>query len=289
VSGRSATWRAVGGLVLVAVLVFSAAAASAQDFRIYSQNLLRFGHGSRTATQCAEVGAHIPTVDIILIQELMVATTPCTNVTLIPGTYVWVSPGPYGRSSYKEYYGFLYSSTARTNGPTIAPAAGPVMLGAGAGYMRPPQGILFQVTPHGSTNPKYVWVANAHLLWGGSNPRDRRAEATALALFFTQMQTLQNAATGQAYSANVIIGGDWNLSATDQGFGNLTTAGATIEPNVQTSLNRTGGLSQPYDHFVHSGTVALANIATFSGSGTVQQWRAGVSDHLGIQADVSLP
>jgi endonuclease/exonuclease/phosphatase family metal-dependent hydrolase len=287
VSGRSAIWRAVSGSLLGAFLLLSAAQACAQDFKIYSQNLLRFGHGRRTDTQCTEVGAHIPTVDIILIQELMVATTPCSSPATIPGTYVWRAEGPYGRGSYREYYGFLYSSTARTNGPTIA--LGPVKASAVGNYIRPPQGLLFQVTPHGSTAAKFVWVADAHLLWGGSSPGPRRTEAGLVAAFFTYMETLQNSTTGLAYSDNVIIAGDWNLPATDQGFGNLTTAGAAIQPNVKTSLNRAGDLSQPYDHFVTSGTVTLTNITTFQGASTRQDWRDDVSDHLGIEADVSLP
>lgn len=294
-SGRGAIWRAVGGLVLVAVLAFSAAAASAQDLIIYSQNLLRFGHGSRTATQCAAVGAHIPDVDIILIQELMVATTPCANVNLIPGTYVWNAQGPYGRSSYKEYYGFLYSSTPRANGPKIVFTTTTASAGTTTQYMRPPQGLLFQVFPFDtstnlpSTTGKYLWVANAHLIWGGSSPVQRRAEATNVATFFTFMQGVQNATTGTAWTTNVLIGGDWNLAATDTGFGALTTAGATIQPNVKTSLNPAGALSQPYDHFITSGTVTLSNIVTFQGAGSLPTWRTTVSDHLGIQAGVSLP
>ena len=289
-SVRIETLRTKGGalfcaIVALAALVLTAAPARAQDFKIYSQNLLRFGHGSRTATQCSEVGAHIPTVDIILIQELMKSATPCTS-SVLPGTYVWRPVGPYGRGSYLEYYGFLYSSTPRTGGPTVA--LGAVTAGAVGNYIRPPQGLLFDITPNGSTTVKHVWVANAHLLWGGSSPGPRRAEAALVAGFFTYMETLQDS-NGLVYSANVIIGGDWNLPATDQGFGNLTTAGATIQPNVPTSLNRTGATSQPYDHFVTSGTVTLTNIATFAGSGTMLQWRQDVSDHLGIQADVSLP
>ena len=283
VSVPGAMWRAIGATFLCAILVLSAAPARAQDLIIYSQNLLRFGHGSRTATQCAAVGAHIPDVDIILIQELMVATTPCANVNLIPGTYVWNAPGPYGRSSYKEYYGFLYSSTPRANGPRIVFTTVTGSAGNTTVYMRPPQGLLFQVFPFDSstnlpsTTGKYLWVANAHLIWGGSNPGQRRAEATNVALFFTAMQAVQNPTAGTAWTTNVLIGGDWNLAATDTGFNALTTAGATIQPNVKTSLNPAGALSQPYDHFITSGTVTLSNITTFQGAGSLPTWRTTVS------------
>jgi len=286
---RQGMWRAVCGGVFVAALIVSAAPVHAEDFILYSQNILRFGHGSRTATQCTAIGNYLPNIDIMLIQELMVSTTPCT-ASVLPGTYAWKALGPYGKGSYYEYYGFLYSSTARKNGPTIA-LGGQTANAIPGLYMRPPQGVLFKVTPNGSTTAKYVWIANFHLVWGSGGVGPRRAEATASAGFFSYMATLQDPSTSKPYSANVIIAGDWNLPTTDTGFTAYATSNpvGSVQQTAQTSLNRTGGLSQSYDHFVTSPTVTLSSVSTVGFTGNTPLWRQTVSDHLGIQAGVTLP
>src|SRR5258708_1490468 len=63
---RSAAARVLAvGALAVLVAVGAATPASAADFILYSQNLLRFGHGSKTATKCTELANKIGAVDVI--------------------------------------------------------------------------------------------------------------------------------------------------------------------------------------------------------------------------------
>jgi endonuclease/exonuclease/phosphatase family metal-dependent hydrolase len=280
---RGLPGRLAAGALAMAV-AFSAAPAGAVDFIIYSQNLLRFGHGSRTGTQCTELATQMAQADIILIQEWMLATTPCTgNNTALPGTYTWRVEGPYGKSTYKEYYTFLYTTTARSGGPTVR-LLSPAAQESQVTYMRPPYAHLFEITPNATTTKKTVWVVNFHAVWGKA-VKQRRDEATNITTFYTYLRKVQ-ATTGTLN--NVIIGGDWNLATTDTGFDALKLANASVIQTDLTSLNRTGGLSQSYDHFVISPTVVTSGLTTIGG-GAAATWRTTVSDHLGIRAEVTLP
>jgi hypothetical protein len=285
ITRRSIASRIAGALAGIAVLL-GAVPASAADFILYSQNILRFGHGKRTATQCAAIGSHILTVDIILIQELMVSTTPCT-ASVLPGTYVWKALGPYGAGSYYEYYGFLYSSTARASGPKVS--LGPKTAAANPNsYSRPPQGILFEIIPNGQTTAKRVWIANFHAVWGKNGITPRRNEATAASTFATFMAGMQDSTTGKPYSTNVIVAGDWNLPATDSGFNGFTNNTYSIQQTALTSIARSGAMSQSYDHFAVSPTITVGTVSTV-GAGNPTTWRQTVSDHLGVQMEVTLP
>lgn len=265
--------------------IFSTQAVAA-DFILYSQNLLRFGHGSKTATKCTALASRLASVDIGVLQEVMVNTTVSTCV--LPGSAAWQTLGPYGNGSYKEYYQVLYRTTPRTGGPTVAYANYYAEASPASAYMRRPVAWLFDVTPAGASTAKKVLIGNYHAIWGKS-VGGRRTEVGNVASFYTALKTIVFGTTSPPTGGYpVIIGGDWNMGATDSGFGNLSTAGAGIAPNVLTSLNRTGGLSQPYDHFVYTPNIALSNTASTPTTG-LPTFRSTVSDHLGIVTEVTLP
>ncbi|MGS0741511.1 hypothetical protein ACVBEF_06725 [Glaciimonas sp. GG7] len=233
------------------------------------------------------------TVDITVLQEVMkevmVADSsgapPCS---VLPGSVGWVSMGPYGKNAYKEYYLTLYRTTPRVGGPTVAYANHAMQATPPDDYMRPPVALLFNITPDGSSIVKQVLIGNFHAVWG-KTVSGRRAEVENVARFYTNLKTATFGNTPPPDAGhNIIIGGDWNMSASDPGFDHLKVAGAVIEPNLLSSLTRAGALSQPYDHFVHTPSVTLANAQVYPATEWVA-WRNHVSDHLGITAEVTLP
>jgi hypothetical protein len=260
--------------------------ASAYDFIIYTQNLLRFGHGSKNANKCTYIDTQMGNVDVAIFQEVMV-NSPTPTCTAVPGTVGWQTLGPFGNGSYKEYYMLMYRSTARTGGPTIAYSGN--YANATASYMRPPVAWLLTVTPNGSSTPKSVLVGDFHTVWG-KTVGGRRTEVTNAAGFYTGLKTQVFGTTAPPSGGySVIIGGDWNLPTTDSGFGALGTAGAVTEPNLASSLTRAGAQSQPYDHFSHTPTMTLGNMTLYPPSASWVWWRQNVSDHLGVTAEVTLP
>ncbi len=285
--------RAIRSILVTVVLSLASVAAPAADFVIYTQNLLHFGQGSaaKTKAKCDAIEAAGRTVDVILLQEVMQKQYPCASV---PAGFVWESYGPLGSTIYKEFYGFLWRVTPRTDGPTITDG-GYYAEAAASKFSRPPRAIFLKVAPHGRTTSYNVWIGNIHTIFG-TKVSDRQKEATATATFFS---SLKDEAAGDVSAPSggfpVIIGGDWNLAAKSQsgklnsGFEALVAAGAGIEPNVLTSLNSKAQRSSAYDHFSFSVEhVTLSNVEVHpAGSNEWKSWRQSVSDHLGVTAEVT--
>lgn len=285
------------GTFLISVLLACAlgiAPARAADFVLYSQNLLRFGQGSRTATKCTAMTNAALGADIIIIQELMTAAYPCGTA---PTNFTFQSFGPLGTTSYKEYYGFLWRSTGSIGHPTVAYTSN-YRQALQSDYMRPPAAMLFQVTT--SSVPAkvvYVWIANIHSVYG-KTITPRRDEATEAGNFF---QLLRTAVISGQTNWNTIIAGDWNLpvrnsaGTLDSGFDWLTARQASGEPaSTATSLTRAGGASSPYDHIIYNVVtsghgITLSNVQLNPLSNlNWPNWRRDVSDHLGVQAEVTI-
>lgn len=278
---------------LALALASGAGHALAQDFILHTQNLLRFGQGATANknAKCTALNTISANVDIIVIQELMQADYPCSAV---PTGFKWESYGPLGPNSYKEYYGFLWRNVPRTNGPTITDGA--LIDSANASsFMRPPYATFLFIQPHGKTVKYGIWIANIHSIWGkGVSPR--KAEATAAAVFFSALKKSPAGST-QPPKPNgfpVIIAGDWNLPArnkygtTNSGFDDLVSAGASIEPNVPTSLTKAGKGSSPYDHFAFTySSLKIATPTLYPVPTSWATWRSTVSDHLGVQVGVT--
>lgn len=280
--------------VFAGLLVFLSALASSADFIIYTQNLLRFGHGGAAKTQakCDAVDRVSQRVDVIVIQEVMQQAYPCASV---PTGFTWESYGPLGASSYKEYYGFLWRHAARSGGPTIT-HGGYYMSAEPAYFARPPHAILLNINPNGSTTTYYIWIGNIHSVFG-SRVAERRAEATAAATFFSALKGAGTADISVPVGGfPVIIAGDWNLAVRNKsgklnpGFEALAAAGANIEPNIRTSLTSTGAPSSAYDHFAFTAAkITLSNITLYpDNSSDWPSWRGTVSDHLGVIAEVTV-
>jgi len=285
------------GLALALAGVGLPAAAQAQSFTILTQNVLRFGHGSRLLNQCNAITTASATVDIIVMQEVMASGYPClaannkkgVNVPL-PPNFAYATSAAKGRSSYIEYYGILYRTNQRNN-TQITLLGQDDALSTTATFMRPPYGARFQVTDNSTSTPKScnVWIVDIHSIFG-PNLAGRQAEAAAMRGIYRNLMARNNGA--------VIVAGDWNVPADDAtGFGWVATNNAAIQPNVLTSLTSAGAPSSAYDHAINtsnSSTPPSITIAqtggswTYTGAYSMAQWRTNVSDHMGVKATVSL-
>lgn len=285
------------GLALALAAWLLPAAAQAQTFTILSQNMLRFGHGSKLLAQCNAITTASATVDIIVLQEVMKSGYPCltannnkgVNVP-VPPNFAYITSAAKGRTSYVEYYGILYRTNQRNN-QQITLLEENDALSTTATFMRPPYAARFQVTNNAPQTPVScdVWIVDIHSIFGNTL-QGRQAEAAAMRNVYTTLMALNN--------GSVIVAGDWNLPADDAtGFGWVGTNNAAIQPNVLTSLTSTGAPSSAYDHAINTSnnttppSVTIAQTGgswTYTGAMTGAAWRAAVSDHMGVIANVSL-
>jgi endonuclease/exonuclease/phosphatase family metal-dependent hydrolase len=273
------------------------AAAQAQSFTILSQNMLRFGHGSRLLNQCNAITTASATVDVIVLQEVMRSGYPCLaannnkGVSVpVPPNFAYITSAAKGRTSYVEYYGILYRTNQRNN-QQITLLGQDDALSTTATFMRPPFAARFQVTDNSTTTPKScnVWIADIHSIFGNTLA-GRQAEAAAMRNVYANLMARNN--------GSVIVAGDWNLPADDAtGFSWVGTSNAAIQPNVLTSLTNAGLPSSAYDHAINTSnattppSVTITQIGTswtYTGGRTGADWRANVSDHMGVIANVSL-
>lgn len=297
-------------LLCISFLITSAAYAS--DLVVYSQNMLHFGQGAAavTASQCAAIDTMSATADIILIQELMTSDYPCKDAskkTKLPVGFSFASWGPLGPSTYEEYYGFLWRSTASIGKPKIEDLDADES--APGAYMRPPHALAFKVTRAGGGSNFIMYVGNMHSIYGTKGVKPRQDEATLAGNFFTTLRNKAKIGTVNkpAQGWPVIFGGDWNIpvayknNTLNPGFAWLTAANAEGTPtNVATSVTKAGKLSSPYDHFIYnkvinySGTDHGITIDSLnynpasSSSGTLATWWSTTSDHRGIYVGITV-
>jgi endonuclease/exonuclease/phosphatase family metal-dependent hydrolase len=282
---RASAVRLVLALVLAAPLC--PAAAQAQSFVLLTQNVLRFGHGRRLQTQCDAITAASLTVDIIVLQEVMQPGYPCLAGNnnkgvngAVPANFHYFTSGPKGQSSYQEYYGILVRTNQGLN--QITPV-GQQDANNYAQFARPPFALLLAVRDVASNHTCNVWIVDFHAVFG-KTIGGRRAEAAAMRNEYVILR-----ATG----SSVVMAGDWNLPADDGGFGWVAANNAGINPNVPTSLTTAGVPSSAYDHLVYTSnanppSVTITQMATYTGGLAPAAWRATVSDHVGVMANVSL-
>lgn len=267
----------------IALTLAVAAAVSLQGgaatIKIASQNALHLSDSDRGATKRATIKAQSATFDVYLIQETM---TKITLGNVNPGNHAFQFTAPKGATSYKERYVVIYNTALTPVNGTLDQQM--VNYGGTKRFARPPSGTLLR-----DGNSNMIWVVDFHAVFGNS-VQLRRDEARDMAAVYTWFQ---QHSVGTSTSDKVVLAGDWNLGATDQGFNtikNLNSGNMQILPNVKTSLNRAGALSEPYDHFVADNTkISLAFCTTIPmPTGKTQQWwRQNVSDHLGIQCNAT--
>lgn len=281
--------------------------ACAQDFRLTSVNLLHFGQEGDTAQKCAMLKNLMATNDLILVQEVMQKNFPCPFKPSDEG-FIWQAPGPFGQSSYKEYFGFLYANTAAGHAFLTMVTTTPAVNPAGT-FERTPAAALFYVNASVAKS-YYLWVVDVHSVWGKKGVGPRQQEALLAGAYGLALKTSTASVVGSSppskLSGNtpVIFAGDWNIETNfannglNPGFASFFANGFAFAPNDQTSLTQPGGLSKRYDHFVFtkvSGGHGLTLTAPLRFACTLgvptplcQPWRGVMSDHLGISTSVTL-
>lgn len=255
---------AAGALLGVAI------SASAAQYALQSQNTLHLGYSSTDAAKIAALKAQFTNFDVILLQEVMAGAYVVTNNTndvqkvLPAGTYTYKASPLLGKNSYKESYVYIYRAALTVNANLF-----PIN---GLDFARPPHALLLQ------TDGTWTWIVNFHAIWGAS-PAQRLAEAAEMNTYVGQLQALQ---VGGQTHADVVVGGDWNLSAADVDA--AMPQGFTVLPDGLTSLTRAGALSSSYDHWAYNCDVQNARILLNPPDPVV--WRQDVSDHLGIACEL---
>ena len=162
--------------------------------------------------------------------------------------------------------------------------------GAASIVSRPPVGIFIMCDKtDAKTN---YWVLSFHAVFGRSKPK-RKAEAKKIATVVTKfLATKGKVGTDTNLSAkNVIVGGDWNLTKAEI-EAEITAAGYTFYIAGKTSVNRSGVTVSNYDHFVLKKDTARKDLQAVNILGygkynqtTLKNFRANVTDHLGIVGD----
>lgn len=282
-------------IALAALLVIVAHQNASAQFTVLSQNTLHLGWGAvpyqtnKNNYMFNNVIGVPANFDVVILQEVMQqANLAALTNQFLPGTHNVVQTAPLGPGSYKETYGFLVRVPTQANACcniTPTPTGQNSHTYTGAGFSRPPSGVLVQA-PNNTT-----WVINYHAIYG-SVPA-RLAEVSRVAAVILQFQGLNMGNPGQPYP-RYVVGGDWNFPAADQAFTNITNGllpgvNIMVLPTVLTSIKRGGvGMSQPFDHFLWDANVVTCNGAAVMPvpGGNLPVFRQTFSDHLGVRINV---
>jgi hypothetical protein len=280
-------------IALAALLVIVAHQSAFAQFTVLSQNTLHLGWGkapyqtNKNAYLFNNVIGVPANFDVVILQEVMAQADLAALATqFLPGTYNVVQTAPLGPGTYKETYGFLVRVAAQGNvccNITQTTNGQNYHTYTGAGFSRPPSGVLVQA---GVNN---TWVINYHAIFGAVGTR--RSEVSKVAPVILQFQALNMGTANQQYP-RYIVGGDWNFPATDQAFTNIKNgllgSNIMVQPTALTSLKPRGvGLSQSYDHFLwDANLVTCNNPAVMPDNGSLPTFRLTFSDHLGVRINV---
>ena len=281
-------------IALAALLVIVAHQSASAQFTVLSQNTLHLGWGkapyqmTKNTYLFNTVIGNPANFDVVILQEVMQQANLATLAnSFLPGTYTVVQTAALGPGSYKETYGFLVRTAAQGGGccNIIQTTGGQnYHTYTGAGFSRPPSGVLVQ-SPNSST-----WVINYHAMFGAVG--QRRAEVSKIAPVILQFQALNMGSTNQQYS-RYVVGGDWNFPVNDQAFTNIKNgllgSNVMVQPSALTSIKPRGaGMSSSYDHFLWD-----ANLVTCTGAAVMPipnnnlpVFRQTFSDHLGVRINV---
>lgn len=248
-------------------LAFALAATSNAHAGIWlgSLNCYRLGHnypsGANQTTKKTMIRDFCATNNVTILQEVMV-TSEVANVK--PGGYFSMVSALKGSGSYFEAYGFVYNAT-------VTGAINNYTSASVGSFSRPPSGVRYW------TGAAYCWVVNYHAAF------DAAPNATEIQL----LDTVYNFFKNKNSVIDVVMGGDYNRTATSSYFNNLKATGCNqIAPNVNTTINTSCGYASPYDHFAWNPTytsVSSAGIVSVNAC----DWRNMVSDHAPVRCYIN--
>jgi len=205
--------------------------------RIATFNALRLGHNNGKSLQ--KLVDVLSAFDVVALEEVMNEDTLKAvkeilgQATGSPWEYV-ISGRKIGRSSYKEYYAIIF----RTDRTQLLPGSAQIWNDADDKFEREPFSASFR-----SGNFDYTIIV-MHSDFD-SNKEVMRAEARNLRQVF---ETLQDR---DAKENDLILVGDFNLPADDEGWSNLrsiSTVRNLLPGTTRTTLSASGALSSAYDN-----------------------------------------
>lgn len=296
--------------LLAAVLLVPTAASA--DFLVVSQNALHLGQGSRgKPTYVADKNAFVRSLghwqgstlpQVTFLQEVMPQANEA-DVTPAGGTARFSDLK--GNTTYVEKYGALFVGDAGGQVTILCHADTAALISPGVTVQRPPEATLISDASGGSA--KLVWFLDYHATFGTGGPAARRGEIAEIGNIVKKLTAAVPAGCTKTAEAAIVVG-DWNMDASDRSItalaANAGFAKPAFTPNVKTSLNATGAVTSPYDHFVWDDAkvqVTLAALPPQPACGTKIAVVAGVlkpdsypsfrrncSDHVGIAAVVKV-
>jgi endonuclease/exonuclease/phosphatase family metal-dependent hydrolase len=210
---------------------------SGHTITIASFNTLRLGRGAHK--DLGKVATVLSAYDVIALQEVMSEDTlrkvrdMLTRTTHVLWEYV-ISARSLGRTTYKEYYAILF----RTDRTMYTDTSGGIWDDEGDHFEREPFYATFK-----SGNFDYTIIV-MHSDFDNSK-KVMRKEARLLTKVF------QRVAKRDSLEHDIILMGDFNLSADDEGWDSLKTIPTIrhlIPGRTQTTLSTSGGLSKAYDN-----------------------------------------
>lgn len=245
----------------------------AQEAYVASFNTLRLGKNEKDYELTAKILAGFDLVGLIEVmnqegvEDLITALEKVTNTK-------WsyhISPYPVGKSSYKEYFAYVWKDDRVT--PLKVRGYYP---NEDKIFSRPPYGADFKID-----NIDFTFVL-AHSIFGKTE-KVRRREAFRIEEVYEYFQDLD------PIENDVIIAGDFNLSALDEAFENFLKhrdeITYTLDPRIKTTLGASK-LASSYDNMF----ISKKYTGEFEGkSGAVdftkenyKMMKKRVSDHLPI-------
>lgn len=260
--------------ILLLLSLFLSSITFSQEKYIASFNALRLGKGEKDYMGTAEAIKSFHMVGLVEIMNRRGVEELADSLHKITGRK-WdyhISPYPEGDSGYKEYYGYIWQKDE-------------VELIEELGFYpdlenrftRPPYGAFFRMG-----NFDFIMVM-AHSIFG-KNASLRRAEAFNYDEVYDYFQSLDGK------EKDVLIAGDFNLSANDEAFEQLTLLHPdkivyAIDPTLKTTIG-SKGLANSYDNIFLS-TIHTQEFKGKSGKydftrGDYIRARKEISDHLPV-------
>ena len=242
-------------------------------------NTLRLGKSKKNYKMTASVIKDFDIIGLLevmnrsgvekLIKELEIETGKKWNY--------YLSPYPVGESSYKEYYAYIWQDKR----VKFVKERG-YYQSENKEFSREPYGVDFKIEEFDFT------LVLVHIIFG-KEERRRRGEIFKLNKVYDFFQN------SDSNENDIIIAGDFNMSALDESFENLLNHKdkiiCVIDPIIKTTLGKSG-LSSSYDNMflstIHTWEFTGESGAVDFSEEKYKERKESISDHLPIFIEVEI-
>ncbi|MGL5124937.1 MAG: endonuclease/exonuclease/phosphatase family protein [Fusobacteriaceae bacterium] len=257
-------------IFLIFILLFSSVFSEERFIAVF--NTLRLGRGEKDYLKMSKAIEKFDIVGLVEVMDKKGVEELADTLYGITGEK-WeyhISPYPVGHSSYKEYYGYIY----KKNSVEFLGQKG-YYPDVDKKFTRPPYGAEFKID-----NFVFTLVL-AHSIFGKQESQ-RRAEAFNYHRVYDYFKSLDD-------DGKIILGGDFNLPAVDEGFEKLLNHKDNIVYAVDYRIKTTigaKGFANSYDNIF----ISKKLIPEFKGKSGAYDFTGGdykysrekVSDHIPV-------